>query len=64
MPNFIPAELAQALNEATEGLQDNTFHWNLFEDYTFKTYCNWIDSQIIREVQLPTAAALSRPGLD
>jgi hypothetical protein len=64
VPNFIPAELAQALNEATEGLQDYTFHWNLFEDYTFKTYCNWIDSQIIREVQLPTAAALSRPGLD
>ena len=32
-----------------EGLSEYTFHWNLFEDYTFKTYCNWIDSQIIRE---------------
>ena len=70
MPNFIPAELAQALNDATEGLQDYTFHWNLFEDYTFKTYCNWIDSQIIREVRLhssyshrPLPARFPRPNL-
>jgi len=35
--------------EGDAGAGAYTFHWNLFEDYTYKTYCNWIDTEIIRE---------------
>merc|ERR1711871_1245840 len=49
IPNFIDAELAHALHKSTAGLKRYTFHWNYFEDFTFKTYNNSIESQIVRE---------------